>query len=53
MAHFLESARSVLSENGKVCVSLVRGQAERWELNKQAQKVGLKSLPVQTFHEGF
>ncbi|EGD73634.1 hypothetical protein PTSG_05342 [Salpingoeca rosetta] len=41
MAHFFHSAEQCLAPNGFVSVSLVQGQAERWDITPQALKSGL------------
>lgn len=41
MAHFFESVKHVLAENGRVCMSLVYGQHERWDIVHQANRFSL------------
>lgn len=42
MAHFFDSVRRSLTSSGRVTVSLVHGQAERWDIVKQAAAKGFK-----------
>ncbi|KAF8820631.1 putative UPF0617 protein, partial [Cardiosporidium cionae] len=44
MAHFFYSSSLVLKEDGRISVSLVEGQAERWTLVEQAERQGLHLL---------
>eukprot|EP00055_Hartaetosiga_balthica_P006711 m.21735 g.21735 ORF g.21735 m.21735 type:complete len:538 (-) comp5382_c0_seq1:675-2288(-) len=50
MAHFFHSAKQCLDDDGIICVSLVTGQAERWEMVEQAQKCGLLLFSKTSFH---
>ncbi|TPX35516.1 hypothetical protein SmJEL517_g02030 [Synchytrium microbalum] len=52
MAHFFHSCSEVLSPRGHVCVSVVSGQDERWDLVGQAQKAGLGLVGTEEFVEG-
>ncbi|TPX47582.1 hypothetical protein SeMB42_g02098 [Synchytrium endobioticum] len=51
MAHFFKSCADVLAPNGHVCVSLVSGQEERWDLVGQANRAGLICLGSDEFIE--
>ncbi|CEM39019.1 unnamed protein product [Vitrella brassicaformis CCMP3155] len=51
MAHFFYSAAEALTPGGLVCVSLVDGQAERWEVVQQAQRHHLMLECVDPFED--
>ncbi|KAJ9458242.1 hypothetical protein DIPPA_06764 [Diplonema papillatum] len=49
MCHFLHSAKQKLTDGGSVVVSVLKGQAVRWDIVAQAAKIGLKLASAQTF----
>jgi len=49
MAHFFSAAVGKLAANGEVVVSLVQGQAGRWDLRAQAERQGLVLIAVRPF----
>lgn len=51
MAHFFHSAAASLKPGGVVCVSLVRGQESRWNLEAEAARASLRPLKPLLFDD--
>jgi Zn finger protein HypA/HybF involved in hydrogenase expression len=51
ISHFFHSAKQILSETGRIRVSLVQGQETRWNVFVQAERVGLHLETMEVFDE--
>lgn len=51
LSHFFNACREVLEDRGKILITLISGQAQRWDLKGQARKQGLALRSVRRFNE--